>query len=78
MSKIVTFVDDEINILKYSLHSIFHMEVIQRKLCQLYPNGKIGISFKQLSEINQLILNKKFCKEYYNLCDKLNIGYEWY
>ena len=54
------------------------MEVIHRKLCQVYPNGKIGISFKQLSEINQLILNKKFCKEYYNLCDKLNIGYEWY
>ena len=44
MSKRVTFVDDEINILKYSLHSIFHMEVIQRKLCQLYSNGKIGIS----------------------------------
>ena len=69
---------DEVNLLKYSVMSIFDREALKQGRGRFDEKGLLRLTFEDLGEINKSIVERKFPDEYYKLCDKLGYCYEQY
>mgnify|MGYP003611728877 CR=1 FL=1 len=64
--------------LNYAVVAIFDLEAVKLGFGRWDSKGRLRLSFAELGYLNQLIRERKFPKEYYLLCDKLDMCYESY